>query len=216
MEQHTANKIERKARHCYRCIDCLTVVFTDEKIADTWDKNRGNILVAECGACGGRMEYLGATTWNAGTVRRIESWQCACDGRCTSATGPSCDCQCGGENHGTGRVVPVYRDQAVPRVMAPADAVGKAAEYRGLVAEFKAAHDRKYGWINRKKAAGEWIENYDFYMDGQYSWKSFIKAKSIRTHAGRNKKLRALIAVRGSPKSSQDCKIVVDKKQHVR
>jgi len=23
-----------------------------------------------------------------------------CDGRCMSATGPSCDCSCGGENHG--------------------------------------------------------------------------------------------------------------------
>lgn len=23
-----------------------------------------------------------------------------CDGRCTSATGPVCECECGGENHG--------------------------------------------------------------------------------------------------------------------
>jgi len=25
-----------------------------------------------------------------------------CDGRCTGAVGPACDCKCGGENHGGG------------------------------------------------------------------------------------------------------------------
>lgn len=25
---------------------------------------------------------------------------CPCDGRCTSAKGPNCDCSCGGKNHG--------------------------------------------------------------------------------------------------------------------
>lgn len=30
-----------------------------------------------------------------------------CDGRCTNAQGPSCDCQCGGANHGSGRLVEV-------------------------------------------------------------------------------------------------------------
>lgn len=29
----------------------------------------------------------------------------ACDGRCTHACGPICDCSCGGANHGTGRTV---------------------------------------------------------------------------------------------------------------
>jgi hypothetical protein len=28
-----------------------------------------------------------------------------CDGRCTHAHGPSCDCACKGANHGTGRLV---------------------------------------------------------------------------------------------------------------
>lgn len=30
---------------------------------------------------------------------------CTCDGRCTGARGPNCDCHCGGENHGKGMVV---------------------------------------------------------------------------------------------------------------
>lgn len=29
------------------------------------------------------------------------------DARCTNATGPSCDCSCGGVNHGTHRVVAI-------------------------------------------------------------------------------------------------------------
>ena len=28
-----------------------------------------------------------------------------CDGRCTNAKGPSCDCKCHGANHGTGRLI---------------------------------------------------------------------------------------------------------------
>ena len=28
-----------------------------------------------------------------------------CDGRCMGAVGPSCDCQCGGENHGANHIL---------------------------------------------------------------------------------------------------------------
>ncbi len=28
-----------------------------------------------------------------------------CDGRCTNARGPNCDCQCGGKNHGSQRLI---------------------------------------------------------------------------------------------------------------
>lgn len=33
-----------------------------------------------------------------------------CDGRCTSATGPNCDCSCGGRNHGLGKVAAASPD----------------------------------------------------------------------------------------------------------
>jgi len=33
-----------------------------------------------------------------------------CDGRCTNATGPNCDCSCNGHNHGTQRIVEKSRD----------------------------------------------------------------------------------------------------------
>jgi hypothetical protein len=40
------------------------------------------------------------------TYVRVEE-RCACDHRCTNATGPNCDFQCGGVNHGTHRIVQV-------------------------------------------------------------------------------------------------------------
>lgn len=33
-----------------------------------------------------------------------------CDGRCTGATGPNCDCQCNGENHGIRMLIEISRD----------------------------------------------------------------------------------------------------------
>lgn len=40
---------------------------------------------------------------------------CVCDGRCTNARGPNCECSCGGVNHGSQRTVKVWRDAgAVP------------------------------------------------------------------------------------------------------
>jgi hypothetical protein len=36
---------------------------------------------------------------------RLEDLAPVCDGRCTNARGPNCDCHCLGEHHGTARVV---------------------------------------------------------------------------------------------------------------
>ena len=36
--------------------------------------------------------------------------RCPCDRRCTNATGPNCECSCGGVNHGSGRLVRVDID----------------------------------------------------------------------------------------------------------
>lgn len=41
-----------------------------------------------------------------------------CDGRCTNARGPNCDCRCGGANHGSRRVVTVWRCADAGRVPA--------------------------------------------------------------------------------------------------
>ena len=192
--------IERKSRHFYRCQDCLSVVALDAKLPERKDKWGYSTQEpnAVCDACGADIEYMGATKYTVGGHEYALSHQTgilpACDGKCIGATGPNCDCICGGENHGTGRTVPVFEESGVPRVVIPAEARQKADEYRALVAEFKAAWDKKYGYLAEMKKRGEWIQNYSAYMDGVYQWRNYLKARTMRTHAGRNKKLRTLIS----------------------
>src|ERR1700733_4615367 len=100
------------SRHFYRCADCLAVVATEEKIPVMITSNCGYNanLKAVCDACGGRMEYMGETirrSVSQQSLQKLVGYKCACDGKCTNALGPSCDCVCSGENHGTGRVVAV-------------------------------------------------------------------------------------------------------------
>ena len=180
-------------RHCWRCADCLTVAFTPEHITSTPDA-RGYHHFAECGACGGEIEYLGPVNKHH-MIFQTET-RCACDGRCTGAIGPSCDCQCGGENHGTGAVVEVVtRVDRLPKVMMPANALEKATAYRALVAEFRAAWDARYGYATKEKRAGYVLPaTFMVYREGQDVISDFVKARGLRSHAGRNKRIAALTA----------------------
>ena len=91
-------------RHFHRCRGCLSVVAVESRLPDG----------AVCGACGYGFRYMGQTERDR-LVRHEE--RCACDGRCTGATGPKCDCSCGGVNHGSGRTVTVTIDAGgIPRV----------------------------------------------------------------------------------------------------
>ncbi len=179
-------------RHFYRCADCLTIAVTVEAIEPTRDA-RGYHHYAECAGCGGDIEYMGPVTKHH--IIHTE-WQCACDGRCTGAIGPSCDCRCGGEHHGTGAMVEVLkRLEGLPRVMTPSNAAPKAEAYRALAAQFRAAWDSSYAHVTREKRSG-YIGPASFqrYLDGQNILASFGKARSLRTHGGRNKRIAALIA----------------------
>lgn len=180
-------------RHCWRCADCLTVAFTPGYIEPTRNE-RGYNHFAECGACGGDVEYLGPV--NKHYLIFQTEIRCACDGRCTGAIGPSCDCQCGGENHGTGAVVEVVtRIDKLPHVMMPTGAIEKAATYRALVADFRAAWDSRYGYATQEKRAGYVSPaTYRTYMEGQDALAAFGKSRGLRSHAGRNKRITALTA----------------------
>lgn len=106
--------------HYYRCLDCLSVATSGEC--------QGGL---ECGLCAGPVEYLGQV--NGGRIVR-EEFFCPCDQRCTGATGPHCDCSCGGANHGCGLSVRIVEVGTVKRLDIPD--TGKA---RRQVAEFRAA-----------------------------------------------------------------------------
>ena len=105
-------------RYMYRCHDCLAVSAVNGSPIDR---------SARCD-CGGIPESLGYVRETYGSARMArDAVRCACDHRCTGATGPSCDCVCRGENHGTGAVVEVVVDAGgVPRLRA-----GDLARSRG-------------------------------------------------------------------------------------
>lgn len=78
-----------------KCHDCLSTVTIDV------GQNEHFLYDArlECGICGGCLYVMGRV--------ELERWirtglRPKCDGRCVSALGPNCDCECGGENHGKG------------------------------------------------------------------------------------------------------------------
>lgn len=186
----------RALRYFYRCADCLGVAATETAIEPAKDAHGWPVqparLNAECGACAGRLEFMGEVYKQR--LNNLVGYLCACDGKCTGAVGPSCDCQCGGENHGTGRVVPIITTGPIPRLMIPPDASQKALAYRALCDQFKAAWDARYRSLTERKRydrldAGEFRR----YLEGQHTWATYSKARTGRTHAGRNKKLGALI-----------------------
>ena len=179
-------------RHFWKCADCLTVVAVETEIKPTYD-NRGYPHYATCGACSGEMEYIGRVERNR-LVRTDHV--CPCDGRCTNATGPSCDCQCGGANHGSGVLVPVTVEIGqLPRIEVKPDAAKRADEYRALYQQVRAAWDARYREITERKRC-EYLSGgaYSLFLEGQDQWAQVRKARSLRTHAGRQKKLAAVLA----------------------
>lgn len=101
-------------RHYYRCTDCLSVAATEQKLP-TETKHYTERVTAECGACGGSIEYMGPVVRDR-LVTDVK-YLCPCDERCTGARGPNCDCSCGGANHGTGAMAEVVVTSGVPRLM---------------------------------------------------------------------------------------------------
>lgn len=171
--------------HFYRCKDCLTVMVTPEKITCNQVHKNGVPIIGTCAACEGWIEYLGRVERNR-LIRTVD--MCPCDGRCTSATGPSCDCQCGGENHGTNRSVEVDISVPIPQFMAHPDAKLKADEYLRICEQFESAWESKYGDVVARKRAG-YISDFSFYLEAMEQWSVYAKACTLRTHTGRNKRI---------------------------
>jgi len=73
----------------HKCDDCLTAFSSTERKIDFCD-------------CMGTVTYMGQVH---GDKYQVLENRPACDGRCTHASGPMCDCKCHGANHGTGKLV---------------------------------------------------------------------------------------------------------------
>ena len=181
-------------RYFLRCKDCLsvTVVVADREPA-------GHV----CGACGGMVESLGA-------VRQEHLWhpefRVPCDARCTSATGPNCNCMCKGENHGSNRIVEVQVDTGTVPTVTPKNieqAKQWADEYRTAKGLVDAAIKTKYGRAMARKEAGEHIPDDEFY-GMRWAYERFNKAKKLRSHKGRLKALADLVASLEKPETVEN------------
>ena len=106
-------------RRFLRCSCCLSVVALDSSESAT-----------SCEACSGSLEPMGFVHRSTRPVS-----QCACDLRCTMATGPDCNCKCGGEHHGSGMVVVAVGGRVRPRDFHAA--LGRAGEWVASVGQFE-------------------------------------------------------------------------------
>lgn len=101
----------------HKCNDCLTAFSSTEKKIDLCD-------------CNGSVKLMGEVHGNKFIKTEDRP---ACDGRCTHACGPSCDCACGGANHGTGKVVQVVVAEGLTKAVGLTEEdVERATMYRGL------------------------------------------------------------------------------------
>lgn len=165
-------------RWFWKCDECLSVAAVETDLSAQ--------PKVECGCCGGGMSLMGRVERDR-LVRDAEV--CACDERCTGASGPHCSCHCGGVNHGTGAVVAVMFDQgSIPKlaVVETAAARARAAEYREALATFTSERDA----IIRAKSAG-WIDQARFDRL-RHLGRMLDRARTLRTHSGRMKALRSL------------------------
>jgi len=169
-------------RYFHRCADCLSVVTLDREYR-----------AATCGECGGAVEFMGRTERNR-LVK--DAMLCPCDARCTGARGPSCDCRCGGENHGSNLWVPVTVDAGgVPLVHTYPGAAKWARHYRELLEAARAALSARYGAIIERKRAGVYLDAGEFrlYCRSVDLHRAISAAAAMRSHHGRNRKLEAII-----------------------
>lgn len=156
-----------------RCTLCLSVAAVEEQPSANWT----------CEICNGNIEIMGRVE-RENLVK--DTIRCACDGRCTSARGPLCECHCGGVNHGTGRVV------VVTRIVGKVPTIKFVGEKTALaqVAEFQAALQgaRDTLAILRTRKQLGFLPEADF--RAMISLPEIIaKARKAKTHASRMKAL---------------------------
>ena len=120
--------MENKELHYFKCVDCLTPVTSH---------SRHTTFNCDCG--GTNFKYMGIVLRDK-TV--LQDKVCKCNELCTFASGPNCNCACGGLNHGLGMLgyekVGVVTGKAILGVKCKDKAKAHGAWYREHLVKFEA------------------------------------------------------------------------------
>lgn len=171
-------------RHYYRCLACLSAVAIDgDKLKVAYDHNN-KPLFPRCD-CGGGLDYMGRVSGD--NYMRVED-RCACDGRCTHATGPNCDCACGGKNHGTGALATIIVEMGCVSKLTPRPDIDTR---RALVAEVAYTANECLNRISTvhavavvAKKEGNFLAG-DAYWNYRNAYSAYRKAFDNKSHKGR-------------------------------
>lgn len=160
-------------RYYYKCRDCLSVA-THESVQPNHD--------LKCD-CGGRMPMMGHV--HRFRVVNVEL-HTPCDERCTNASGPSCDCACGGVNHGSGHLVELVRDVGgIPTLKA--GNMERASEYRAARDAARERIAKRHAYVIDAKARGQYV------TAGYWEWQQDVSdlnhACGLKNHKNRLAKL---------------------------
>lgn len=181
-------------RHYYRCTDCLGIFTLEQKLPVVSTGDIYKETYGTCSACGGDIEYMGQVE---GTRLTKTKAAVPCDSRCVFARGPSCDCQCRGENHGSGLVVTYTVDAGgIPRISQnnPDMLRDLADKYRELLRQVEYAFQRRYSHVRSMRLAGRYLlsNEWDLCVESSRVRRRIFKAMSMRSHKGRNAALEKI------------------------
>lgn len=162
-------------RYFLKCADCLSVVAVDA------DLRHNHGIVCECG---GKLAVMGIVRG-----KRIANPElaCPCDDRCTNAPGPNCDCRCNGKNHGSKKLVEVWKDAGgIPRVK-PCDpaAMQCAQEFRAAKEAARARLYARHGVTLEKIRAGSYEVDGSAYYAARAAEAAYYDAKLRKNHKAR-------------------------------
>lgn len=188
------------ARVCLRCVDCLSIWFVEVGLRPDWrgrlDYNHQDydaLRAAPCPHCDGRVESMGEVKRGRLVVR--DTMASPCNELCATARGPVCCCSCGGRHHGTGLVLAFHDRGFVPAAGVDPKAIERAATYRALYETAHALLTARYGADLALRNGGGWLEPDDWYRwtTASDAMQALSKATAMRSHAGRNKRLQAIV-----------------------
>lgn len=184
------SKLAPVNRWYYRCRLCLSVFAVEQELAP-FNAGRGIYQVGQCGACKGWLDSLGRVERD----RLVQDhYRSVCDARCTNASGPNCDCRCGGHNHGSQKVVKVTVDAGgIPQCQVSSSAKAKAESFEAQCETWENEWSRVYGRVSEAKGAGRWVARFDDYLKGCAMRRAFYKASGMATYSLRQKKIQAMI-----------------------